>query len=75
MIGFRGAGRCTDPAFGDCFAMELEAIRKVRGEMAFENVEIMIPFARTHEMAQDVNGTLRKVGLARPGRPEGDDEG
>merc|ERR1719281_2237657 len=32
MIGFRGAGRYTDPAFEDCFAMELEAIKQVRGE-------------------------------------------
>merc|ERR1719337_109120 len=33
MIGFRGAGRYADPAFKDCFAMELEAIKQVRGEM------------------------------------------
>ena len=65
MIGFRGCGRYTDPAFEDCFAMELEAIKKVRGEMGLENVEIMIPFVRTLEMARDVNATLEKVGLRR----------
>ena len=65
MIGFRGAGRYTDPAFEDCFAMELEAIKKVRGEMGLTNVEIMIPFVRTLEMARDVNATLQKVGLER----------
>ena len=45
--------------------MELEAIGKVRGEMGLENVEIMIPLVRTLEMAQDVNATLKKVGLER----------
>merc|ERR1719305_1747052 len=55
MIGFRGAGRYADPAFEDCFAMELEAIKQVRGDMGLTNVEIMIPFVRTLEMAKDVD--------------------
>eukprot|EP00971_Amphidinium_carterae_P287616 5709500-Amphidinium_carterae.1 len=42
MIGFRGCGRYTDPFFEECFAMELEAIKMVRGEMGLTNVEIMI---------------------------------
>merc|ERR1719437_70823 len=50
MIGFRGCGRYTDPFFEECFAMELEAIKKVRGEMGLTNVEIMIPFVRTLDM-------------------------
>merc|ERR1712224_1164144 len=40
MIGFRGCGRYTDPFFEECFAMELAAIKKVRGEMVFKNVEV-----------------------------------
>ena len=55
MIGFRGCGRYTDPAFEDCFAMELEAIKRVRSKLGLTNVEIMIPFVRTLDMAQDVN--------------------
>mmetsp|Transcript_4145 Transcript_4145/g.7038 ORF Transcript_4145/g.7038 Transcript_4145/m.7038 type:complete len:586 (+) Transcript_4145:2-1759(+) len=65
MIGFRGCGRYTDPFFEECFAMELEAIKAVRGEMGLTNVEIMIPFVRTLDMAKDVNEILKKNGLAR----------
>lgn len=65
MIGFRGCGRYTDPFFEECFAMELEAIKKVRGEMGLTNVEIMIPFVRTLDMAKDVNEVLAKNGLKR----------
>merc|ERR1719156_6032 len=65
MIGFRGCGRYTDPFFEECFAMELEAIKKVRGEMGMKNVEIMIPFVRTLDMAKDVNQVLEKNGLKR----------
>jgi len=60
MIGFRGCGRYTDPFFEECFGMELEAIKKVRGEMGLTNVEIMIPFVRTLDMAKDVNEVLKK---------------
>eukprot|EP00403_Amphidinium_massartii_P023931 CAMPEP_0178400796 /NCGR_PEP_ID=MMETSP0689_2-20121128/15973_1 /TAXON_ID=160604 /ORGANISM="Amphidinium massartii, Strain CS-259" /LENGTH=84 /DNA_ID=CAMNT_0020021601 /DNA_START=14 /DNA_END=265 /DNA_ORIENTATION=- len=45
--------------------MELEAIKEVRGPMGLTNVEIMIPFVRTLEMAADVNEVLKKNGLAR----------
>jgi len=65
MIGFRGCGRYTDPFFEECFAMELEAIKKVRGAMGLKNVEIMIPFVRTLDMAKDVNDVLEKNGLKR----------
>merc|ERR1711972_983691 len=65
MIGFRGCGRYTDPFFEECFAMELEAIKKVRGPMGMKNVEIMIPFVRTLEMAKEVNEVLEKNGLKR----------
>mmetsp|Transcript_39136 Transcript_39136/g.113064 ORF Transcript_39136/g.113064 Transcript_39136/m.113064 type:complete len:960 (-) Transcript_39136:79-2958(-) len=65
MIGFRGCGRYTDPFFEECFAMELEAIKQVRGRMGLMNVEIMIPFVRTLSMAKEVNDVLKKHGLQR----------
>merc|ERR1712187_958946 len=65
MMGFRGCGRYTDPFFEECFAMERDAIKKVRGPMGLKNVEIMIPFVRTLEMAKDVNDVLEKYGLKR----------
>ncbi len=58
-------GRYTDPFSEECLAMELEAIKKVRDEMGLSNVETMIPFVRTLDMAKDVNGILEKNGLAR----------
>merc|ERR1712127_924011 len=63
MIGFRGCGRYTDPFFEECFAMELEAMKRVRDEMGFTNVELMIPFVRTVDMAKDVLKCLEKNGL------------
>merc|ERR1719265_2216415 len=63
MIGFRGCGRYTDPFFEECFAMELKAVKRVRDEMGLTNVEIMIPFVRTVDMAKDVFKVLEANGL------------
>ena len=41
MIGFRGCGRYADPAFEDCFALELKAMKRVRNEMGLTNVELI----------------------------------
>eukprot|EP00469_Lotharella_globosa_P014717 CAMPEP_0167828766 /NCGR_PEP_ID=MMETSP0112_2-20121227/11670_1 /TAXON_ID=91324 /ORGANISM="Lotharella globosa, Strain CCCM811" /LENGTH=904 /DNA_ID=CAMNT_0007732153 /DNA_START=111 /DNA_END=2825 /DNA_ORIENTATION=- len=65
MIGFRGAGRYTDESFRECFELELLAMKKVREEMGLTNVELMIPFVRTLEMAQEVNDVLESNGLKR----------
>ena len=46
-LGFRGASRYISPKFQDCFALECEAIKRVRNKMGLKNVEIMIPFVRT----------------------------
>jgi len=65
MLGFRGAARYIDDSFRDCFALEWEAIRRVRNEMGLTNVQIMIPFVRTLEEAQQVTELLAEQGLAR----------
>mmetsp|Transcript_14399 Transcript_14399/g.20105 ORF Transcript_14399/g.20105 Transcript_14399/m.20105 type:complete len:923 (-) Transcript_14399:340-3108(-) len=65
MIGFRGAGRYADEAFRDCFELELMAIKKVREEMGLTNVEIMVPFVRTLDMAREVNEIMAQNGLKR----------
>ena len=65
MLGFRGAARYIDDSFRDCFALECEAIRRVRNDMGFTNVQIMIPFVRTLEEAQQVTELLAEQGLAR----------
>ncbi|SHG96128.1 phosphoenolpyruvate synthase [Ferrimonas marina] len=65
MLGFRGASRYIDDSFRDCFALECEAIKRVRGEMGLTNVEIMIPFVRTVGEAEAVIAELGKNGLER----------
>lgn len=65
MLGFRGAARYIDDSFRDCFALECEAIRRVRNEMGLTNVQIMIPFVRTLEEAQQVTELLAEQGLER----------
>ncbi len=65
MLGFRGAARYLSEAFRPCFELECRALRKVRQEMGFTNVEIMIPFVRTLEEARGVVELLAKNGLKR----------
>ncbi|WP_330959558.1 phosphoenolpyruvate synthase [Photobacterium sp. 53610] len=65
MIGFRGASRYVSPQFQDCFALECEAIKRVRNIMGLRNVEIMIPFVRTVSEAASVIDLLAKFDLRR----------
>lgn len=65
MLGFRGASRYISPKFQDCFALECEAIKRVRNKMGLKNVEIMIPFVRTTNEAASVIDLLAKFDLKR----------
>ncbi len=65
MIGFRGASRYISADFRDCFALECDALKRVRNDMGFTNVEIMIPFVRTLEEAAAVIDLLAAQGLKR----------
>lgn len=65
MLGFRGAGRYVSESFRDCFALECEAVKRVRNEMGLTNVEIMIPFVRTVSQAKAVVDELARQGLKR----------
>ena len=65
MLGFRGASRYISEAFGEAFAMECEALSRVRGEMGLTNVEVMVPFVRTLGQASTVVQMLAKRGLKR----------
>jgi len=65
MLGFRGASRYISKEFGEAFAMECEALRRVRSEMGLTNVEIMVPFVRTLKQAERVTGMLADQGLVR----------
>ena len=65
MLGFRGAARYISADFGEAFAMECEALRRVRSEMGLTNVQIMVPFVRTLGQAEKVTQLLASQGLRR----------
>ncbi|MGN6827306.1 phosphoenolpyruvate synthase [Paucibacter sp. M5-1] len=65
MLGFRGASRYISGEFSDAFAMECEALKRVRNEMGLSNVEIMVPFVRTVKQAERVVAMLAERGLKR----------
>ena len=65
MLGFRGAARYISADFGEAFAMECEAIKRVRQQMGLSNVEVMVPFVRTLAQAKKVTELLAAHGLRR----------
>jgi pyruvate,water dikinase len=65
MLGFRGAARYLSADFAEAFAMECQAMRRVREDMGLTNVELMVPFIRTLGQARKVIDLLGKHGLTR----------
>jgi pyruvate,water dikinase len=65
MLGFRGALRYIDPSFRECFELECAAMRKVRNELGYTNVELMVPFVRTLGECRKVIDLLAANGLKR----------
>jgi pyruvate, water dikinase len=65
MLGFRGAARYVSAEFREAFAMECEALRRVRDEMGLVNVQVMVPFVRTLGQAKRVTELLAEQGLRR----------
>ena len=65
MIGFRGTSRYLSDDFRDCFELECDALKKVRNDMGLINIEIMVPFCRTLEEAEQVIQLLADNGLQR----------
>ena len=65
MIGWRGASRYYRDEYKDAFALECEAIKKVRNTFGLKNVKVMIPFCRTIEEGKKVQAEMAKSGLKR----------
>ncbi len=65
MIGFRGASRYYSPRYRDGFALECRAIQRLREEMGFTNVIVMIPFCRSISEADRVLTVMAENGLQR----------
>jgi len=65
MIGWRGASRYYSPEFKEAFGLECLAIKKIREEMGFDNVIVMIPFCRTVEELHKVKAVMAEYGLVQ----------
>jgi pyruvate,water dikinase len=65
MLGFRGASRYAHPAYADGFALECEALRRVRDNMGLTNLVVMVPFCRRVPEAEQVLAAMARNGLAR----------
>ncbi|HEU4789277.1 MAG TPA: phosphoenolpyruvate synthase, partial [Flavobacterium sp.] len=65
MIGFRGASRYYSDFYREGFALECQAMKKVRNEMGLTNVKLMIPFCRTVEEGKMVLAEMEKNGLVQ----------
>jgi pyruvate,water dikinase len=63
MLGFRGASRYYNERYKEGFRLECEAIKKVREDMGFTNVKVMIPFCRTIEEGNKVISVMKNFGL------------
>ncbi|HVY41333.1 MAG TPA: phosphoenolpyruvate synthase [Polyangia bacterium] len=65
MLGFRGASRYAHPSYAEGFALECQAMRRVRETMGFTNVILMLPFVRRVEEAERVLKRMAELGLKR----------
>ncbi|WP_332738455.1 phosphoenolpyruvate synthase [Hydrogenophaga sp.] len=65
MLGFRGAARYISEDFREAFAMECEALKRVREDMGLDNVQVMVPFVRTLGQAKRVTELMAEKGLKR----------
>ena len=65
MLGWRGASRYYDEGYREGFALECRALRRVREEMGFDNVVVMLPFVRTVAEADRCLEVMAEEGLER----------
>jgi len=65
MLGFRGASRYYDERYREGFALECRALKRVREELGFANVIVMVPFCRTPAEADRVLAAMAENGLKR----------
>ncbi|MGF1497873.1 MAG: phosphoenolpyruvate synthase [Elainellaceae cyanobacterium] len=65
MIGWRGASRYYDPKYAAAFALECQALKRVRDDMGLTNLIPMIPFCRTPDEGRKVLAEMAKHGLNR----------
>ncbi|QCB95778.1 phosphoenolpyruvate synthase [Arthrobacter sp. PAMC25564] len=67
MLGFRGASRYYDERYRDGFVLECAALKRVREQLGFRNIIVMVPFCRTPQEADKVLAVMAENGLVRGG--------
>jgi pyruvate,water dikinase len=65
MIGWRGATRYFDKNYKEAFALECEAIKKVRKVFGLDNIIVMVPFCRTVSGGKRVVSLIKESGLGK----------
>ncbi len=65
MIGFRGASRYYSARYREGFVLECRAIDRLRRQLGFDNVVVMIPFCRSISEADRVLEVMAEAGLRR----------
>jgi pyruvate,water dikinase len=65
MLGLRGAARYVHPSYREAFALECEALLRVREQMGLKNLQVMVPFVRRLQEAREVLSSLAAHGLPR----------
>ncbi len=65
MIGWRGASRYYSDDYRAAFALECQALRRVRTDMGLNNVILMVPFCRTVAEGERVLALMAEQGLVK----------
>ncbi len=65
MLGLRGAARYTHPDYAESFALECQAMKRVRNTMGLSNVKLMIPFCRRVDEGRKVLEAMAGYGLTQ----------
>lgn len=65
MLGWRGPTRYLDPKYAPVYALECEAMRRVREDMGLTNVIPMVPFCRTPEEGIQIIQVMKDCGLVQ----------
>ncbi|NDD43923.1 phosphoenolpyruvate synthase [Synechococcus sp. BS56D] len=65
MLGWRGAMRYSSEGFREAFALECQALLRVRAQLGLTNVIPMVPFCRSLTEADQVLAEMASHGLVR----------
>lgn len=65
MLGWRGASRYYSEKYCAAFALECEAIKKVRSEFGLKNLKVMVPMCRTPDEGKKVLAQMKKNNLVQ----------